>query len=339
MAPKKSNTAVAPAQAQQKPATNNNAAQRPAGTVAAQVRDILSSPTMLAQLRMALPRHLNPERMIRVAVTAIQKTPKLMECSQQSLIACIVEASQLGLEPDGVIGHAYLVPYKNKNTGRMEAQLMAGYKGLIELARRSGKVGAINAEIVYEGDEFRVVKGLNPDLIHVPNWQDPGEMIAAYATAKLKDGDVQFCVMPRHEIDKHRARSKAKDYGPWVTDYEWMAKKTAIRQLCKLLPCSIEMQTVLSKEELREAGVMQGDEFIDTTAHAAGKPKSLDEITSRIQSQKAIEATAEATPDENGEIPDDGEGLTEEDTAPWDASESGAEEPAQPNNDAEPTLC
>lgn len=335
MAPKKDNTAVAPAQ-QQKPATNGNTAPRPSGTVASQVRDILSSPSMMAQLKMALPRHLNPERMIRVAVTAIQKTPKLMECSQQSLIACIVEASQLGLEPDGVVGHAYLVPYKNKNTGRMEAQLMAGYKGLIDLARRSGQIGAVNAEIVYENDEFKVVKGLNPDLIHVPNWQDPGEMIAAYATAKLKDGDVQFCVMARHEIDKHRARSKAKDYGPWVTDYEWMAKKTAIRQLCKLLPCSIEMQSVLSKDELRDTGVMQGDDFIDTTAtgNTARTPKTLEDVAARARNQQVIEAPAEPVPDEDGVISDDGEGLTEEDTAPWDGPKFGEDEPA-----TEPTLC
>jgi recombination protein RecT len=176
------------------------AAPRAPMSVASQVRDTLNSPAMMAQLKLALPRHMSPERMIRVAVTAIQKTPKLMECSQQSLIACIVEASQLGLEPDGVIGHAYLVPYKNKTTGRMEAQLMAGYKGLIELARRSGQIGAVNAEIVFANDEFRIVKGLNPDLIHIPNWEDPGEMIAAYATAKLKDGDVQFCVLSRAEI-------------------------------------------------------------------------------------------------------------------------------------------
>lgn len=304
MATKKTESAeIAPVQAPRAPVS-----------VAARVRDTLNSPAMMAQLKLALPRHMSPERMIRVAVTAIQKTPKLMECSQQSLIACIVEASQLGLEPDGVIGHAYLVPYKNKNTGRMEAQLMAGYKGLIELARRSGQIGAVNAEIVYANDEFRIVKGLNPDLVHVPNWENPGEMIAAYATAKLKDGDVQFCVMPRADIDKHRARSKASGYGPWVTDYEWMAKKTAIRQLCKLLPCSIEMQTVLSKEELRDAGGMGGD-FIETTAQG-NTPKSLDDITARVLEQRA----ADPVPDENGEIPDDGEGAT-------DYPEFGADDP------------
>lgn len=283
-------------------------------SVASQVRDVLSSPTMMAQLKMALPRHLSPERMIRVAVTAIQKTPKLMECSQQSLIASIVEASQLGLEPDGVIGHAYLVPYQNRKTNRTEAQLMIGYKGLIELARRSDQIGAINAEIVYANDELRVVKGLNPDLIHVPNWQNPGDMIAAYATAKLKNGDVQFCVMPKAQIEKHRNRSKSRDNGPWVTDYEWMAKKTAIRQLCKLLPCSIEMQTVLSREELREAGVMQGDEFIDTTATA--KPReTLDDVAARFQQ-----------PDASGEIHDTGEGLTDEDEAPWPVFDDAKQE-------------
>ncbi len=323
-------TAQAPA-ATQKPAATN-------GTVATRVRDTLSTPAMMAQLKMALPEHMNPERMIRVAVTAIQKTPKLMECSQQSLIACIVEASQLGLEPDGVVGHAYLVPFWNKKTGRNEAQLMPGYRGLIDLARRSGQIGAVNAEIVYENDEFRVVKGLNPDLIHIPNWRDPGEMIAAYATAKLKDGDVQFCVMPKHEIDKHRERSKSKDFGPWVTDYEWMAKKTAIRQLCKLLPCSIEMQSVLSKEELRSAGAMQGDEFIETTATGREKaaPKSLEDVAARARSQAALEVSAEPVPDEDGVIHDDGEGSGEiefgDDDAPFDLG-------PEPATETEATLC
>lgn len=265
-------------------------------TTARSVREELSKPGMLQQLRAALPSHMTAERMIRVATTAIQKTPKLLECSQQSLIASIVEASQLGLEPDGVTGLAYLVPFWNSKTKRNEAQLMVGYKGLIDLARRSGNVGAINAECVYTNDEFTVVKGLNPDLIHKPNWRDPGALVAVYATAKLKSGDVQFAVMTIEQVDKHRKRSRAADSGPWQTDFEWMAKKTVLRQLCKLLPASVELQSAIARDELRDVGVMAGNDFIETTA--SPQPQTLDDAA------EALAQEAEAEPDADGVIPD-----------------------------------
>ena len=178
------------------------------------VRTLLSSDGVMSQIRAALPRHLTAERMLRVVMTAVQKTPRLLECSERSLIGAVVEASQLGLEPDGVRGLAYLIPRRNRKTNTYEAQLQIGYKGLIDLARRSGQIQTITAEVVYQKDAFRVVKGLHPDLVHEPAWNepDPGPVIGAYAVAVLKDGGVQF-----HVMSTMRSRTSASAASPPTT--------------------------------------------------------------------------------------------------------------------------
>lgn len=242
-----------------------------------QFRDMLNSPEIIQALNDALPKHMTAERMIRVAMTALQRTPKLLECDKRSVGAAIIQASELGLEPNGVLGHAYLVPFKNGKTGRMEAQLMIGYKGMIDLVRRSsGKGTVITAEVVYEADDFAQEKGLNPTLLHVPSEAiDPGPVVGAYAVVRI-EGQSQFTYLPLRDIEKLRKRSKAAKNGPWVTDYEWMCKKSAIRQLCKLLPMSIEDQEAVARDELRDLSVMQGDNFIDVEANP--QPKSLEDL-------------------------------------------------------------
>lgn len=209
-----------------------------------------------AALFAAVPKHLTADRMIRVACTEIQKNPKLAECEQRSLIGGIVEASQLGLEIGGVLGQAYLVPYrcKVKNGNREEwinvAQLIPGYKGLVEIARRSGQVSTIQARVVHSKDEFEFEFGLNPKLFHKPSMdQDPGQAQFVYAICHLRDGGVQYDLMSVREIEMVRSRSRSKDNGPWVTDWEEMAKKTVLRRLCKLLPVSVEIQRAVALDE------------------------------------------------------------------------------------------
>src|SRR6185436_8601826 len=179
------------------------------------------------QIKMALPRHLDADRLLRIAMTSIQRTPKLLECTKRSLLGAIMEAAQLGLMPDGVLGHAYLVPFRNtRNGGRMEVQLIPGYRGLIDLARRSGKVESIQARVVHKKDSFDFAYGDEPFLKHRPSdEEDPGAMTAAYAVARLVGGEKAFEVMWKAQIDAIRKRSKASDSGPWVTDYEEMARK------------------------------------------------------------------------------------------------------------------
>ncbi len=189
---------------------------------------------MAPEIKKALPKHLDADRLTRIAMTTIRQTPKLLECNIQSLLAAVMQSAQLGLEPN-VLGQAYIIPYGK------EAQFIIGYRGMIDLARRSGHIESIYAHPVYSNDEFEYEYGLDPKLRHKPAMGDRGEFIGAYGVAKFKDGGYHFEFMSQSEIDKRRGRSKAKNSGPWVTDYEEMACKTVIRHMFKYLPISIEI--------------------------------------------------------------------------------------------------
>lgn len=245
------------------------------------------------QIQMALPRHMTAERMLRIALTAIQRTPKLLECHPITLVGAIIQAAQLGLEPDGVAGHAYLVPFWNKNKNRFEAQFIPGYRGLIDLSRRSQEVVGIEARVVHAKDKFKFSFGLNPVLEHEPSiLPDPGIPIYFYAVARLKGGLTQFDVMTATDVDKIRARSKAKDSGPWVTDYEEMGKKTVIRRLSKLLPVSIELHRAVALDEKAELGIPQdlgllADESetgteLEQKPEAVPEPKRISEAVQEV---------------------------------------------------------
>ena len=200
------------------------------------------------QIARAVPKHVDADRLARVALTLTRTTPTLLECSPQSILAGVMMSAQLGLEL-GMIGHAYLVPFNNKKTGRKEAQFIIGYRGMIDLARRSGNIKSIKAEVVYENDHFVLEYGLDDKIEHVP-WHcrndvrqsTSGDFRGAYAVAQFIEGGHALLYMPKAEIDEHRARSKASKYGPWVTDYNEMAKKTDVRGIFKWLPISIEIQ-------------------------------------------------------------------------------------------------
>lgn len=190
-----------------------------------------------------LPRHLSVDRLVRVTVACIARTPALGACTQTSLLNAVMQAAQLGLEPTGVLGGAYLVPYGK------ECQLIVGYRGLIDLARRSGTIESIEAHVVHENDRFVCHYGLEPVLEHEPCWKgDPGEMIAVYGIAKLKDGGRQLEVMTRAQVDAIRAKSKAGRTGPWVEHYDEMARKTVVRRLCKYLPLTPELVDALQTD-------------------------------------------------------------------------------------------
>lgn len=193
--------------------------------------------------------------MTRVAVTAISKTPKLAECSSASLIGAILTAAQLGLEPNTPLGECYLIPYKTT------CQLVVGYQGMMQLARRSKDVSAIYAYDVREGDEFRESRGLNPDIHHVPS-NAPDRMTKpithAYAVARLVNGTTLFRVLSRAEIESRRVRggSGSGRPTPWDTDYESMALKSAVRALFTWLPRTPEMAHAVAVEDAYEAGVL-----------------------------------------------------------------------------------
>jgi len=207
------------------------------------------------QISQALPKHVTPERMMRVVTNSICRTPALLNCDKTSLIGCILESAALGLVPDGVRGEAYIIPYGNTAT------LIVGYQGLMQLARRSGEIANLYSEVVRDGDHFEAEFGLEAKLVHKVDWQgERGDVYAVYAVAKLRDGTSQFVVMTRDDVEAIRKRSRAGNNGPWRTDWNEMAKKTAIRRLCKQLPCSTEddrLHRASTLDELGERGLRQ----------------------------------------------------------------------------------
>lgn len=203
---------------------------------------------MKPELAKVLPKHLEPDRILRIALTEIRRNPKLLDASRESLLGAVMLSAQLGLEP-GPLGHCYLIPYYNSKTKSYEVQFQLGYKGMLDLVRRSGQIEMIDAHVVHEKDVFDYQYGLEPKLYHKPALKERGAPIAVYAIAKFKDGGYSYLVMSVEDVEKIRKRSKAADNGPWVTDWEAMAKKTAIKQLCKYLPLSIEVQKGLAVDE------------------------------------------------------------------------------------------
>lgn len=217
------------------------------------------------QIAMALPRHLTPERMIRVALTAVSRSERLQQCSPATIAGCVVQASILGLEPDGVLGEAYLVPFWNSKApngkggkGAYECQLIPGYQGLLKLVRNTGELKMVDVQEVCANDEFDYEKGMEPFLRHKPALGDRGSILSYWAGAVLVNGGKQFEVMTVQEIEMHRDRySKAKDFGPWKDSPEWMFKKTVLRKLVKLLPKSAQAQLAVAMDERAEVGISQ----------------------------------------------------------------------------------
>jgi recombination protein RecT len=194
---------------------------------------------MEPEIAKALPSHMNPTRMARIASTVLKQTPALARCTPESFLGALLTASQLGLEP-GPTGDAYLVPFGNVCT------FVPGYRGLIRLARNSGQLRDIWAEVVYANDTFKYTLGLHRDLIHEPAIGDRGKPTHVYAAAELTDGGRPFVVMTAAEVEAIRGRSRAGKSGPWVTDWSAMAKKTAIKQLAKWLPLSAELSAAVN---------------------------------------------------------------------------------------------
>lgn len=199
---------------------------------------------------------IEPERLKMVALGAFTRTPALWTCDPVSVARSIVEAGQLGLEPTGLLGGAYLVPRKGVCT------LLVGYRGLVMLAKRSGEVSRVEARVVRALDVFEYSYGLDPALVHVPSrHDDPGEYTYAYALLVFRDGGRQFDVMSYAEIEVIRKRSGSPNDGPWVTDWPEMAKKTALRRLLKLAPLTIQVAAQLDEidPEVRAAPAAPAD--------------------------------------------------------------------------------
>jgi recombination protein RecT len=241
------------------------------------LKTIINSDSMRDQFARALPKHLTPERFARVAITALTRTPKLQECTPESVMKCLLDLSAMGIEPDG--RRSYLIPFNNRRNNTVECTLIVSYMGLVELIRRSGDVVSLRAETVCQKDDFAWVDG---QVSHVINWrEDRGKVQAVYAEAVMKSGEKQTAVMTLAEIESIRAKSKGKDEAPWKDHFAEMAKKTAVRRLSKMLPLSSEIMDHVTRDDdqftgMRNATPKTAPAFIlptaDETPEALPKP-------------------------------------------------------------------
>lgn len=226
------------------------------------LKTLLNAENQRRQFAAALPKHLTPDRFVRVATTALMRVHNLAQCTPESFMKCLLDLSAWGIEPDG--RRAHLIPFKrrskNKQTGQweevLECTLILDWKGLAELALRSGMIAKIHADLVCENDEFAYDMG--EILHHRINFRQPrGEAYAAYAMAETKDGAKFVQVMTKAEIEGIRDNSqgwKAFKEGyakqsPWNDSPGEMWKKTAFRRLAKWLPLSAEFRDAVNVED------------------------------------------------------------------------------------------
>lgn len=212
--------------------------------------------SMEGEIAKALPSVITPERFTRIVLTAVSANPQLAQCTPASFLGAMMTSAQLGMEVNTPIGQAYVLPYRNK--GVLEAQFILGYKGLVDLAYRSGEVEIIQAQVVYENDEFECQYGLEPKLKHVPADGERGEATKVYAMFKTKSGGYGFEVMSMDDVRKHAEKySKAYSSGfsPWKNSFEEMAKKTCLRRVLKLAPLRSDFVRAAVQDEVVKKGL------------------------------------------------------------------------------------
>lgn len=263
--------------------------------------DLLKGDAFKERIINALPKHLAPDRMIAVALTCLNRTPLLAQCTQESFFGSMLNLSQLGIEPDG--RRAHLIPFKNNKKGCYECQLIIDYKGLVDLAMRSGQVSNIHADVVCANDVFEYDMG--EIKTHKIDFQKPrGDMFATYCVCTFKDGTKKCDVMSKLEVDSIRKRSRAGDSGPWVTDYAEMAKKTVFKRLSKWLPLSPEYRDAVEKDddyprditrEVRSASPLANIELPEHQDEAAGEAQPESSPAPEPVSQEPVADGAETS--------------------------------------------
>lgn len=243
-----------------------------------QMKDMVSK--YRSQFLQVLPKHIDVDRLVRIVQSQINLIPELANCETKSFMAAVMTCSQLGMEP-GPLGQCYILPYGGK------AQFILGYKGMIELMRRSGNIESISVEVVYENDFFKMAYGLNERLDHVPyclredgDFNESGEWKGVYLIARFIGGGHYMRYMPKSEIMKHKERSQGakKGYSPWSTDEIEMAKKTIVRASFKWLPISVEVAKKLNQDE---------------TVRTELDPEHMEDVMPDIIEAEIIEGVAE----------------------------------------------
>ena len=219
--------------------------ETPGNTLKKYVEDMMKG----GAIAKALPKVITPERFTRMTLSAISNNADLQACTPTSFLAAMMQAAQLGLEPNTPLGQAYLIPYRNH--GRMECQFQTGYQGLIDLCYRTQQYKRITAETVHENDVFEYELGLEPKLVHKPAMKNRGASIAYYATYTLTNGGQSFVIMSRDEMEEFRKQyvKASGDRTPWSTSFNSMAKKTVLKQLLKLAPKTADIAAAIGADE------------------------------------------------------------------------------------------
>lgn len=313
-----------------RPEGNGNAAARPEDPNAAGIENLAG---LLERYRgdfeAVLPKHLSIDRLLRIATVALRQTPDLALSTPKSFLGALMTCTQLGLEP-GPLGEAYLLPFKDKNIPPhlRVCTFVPGYQGLIKLAYQSGQIASFAAETVHEHDTFAVYYGSNRRIEHVrPKLGvDRGKAIGWYALAGFASGGEAFVVMDRPEVERIRARSRAANSGPWVTDYDAMAKKTCVRQLSKWLPKSTELAIALAQDgaertDLAPTALAIPGRYVagEIEAGDAGAGESVDTTTGLITERPTSRPVKQASGEQLNAITTamDERGLTNGDRRAW----------------------
>ncbi len=258
----------------------------------------------------------DPNRLIRIAYNNVVNDPLLLECAQtetglRSIIGGVMEALKLGLMIGGPSQEAFLIPFKDKGTPK--ATLIVGYQGYRNILDRSKSVIDLHPRAVFANDDFDVDFG-NQRIRHKPwfllNKPESGPLVAVYAIAHLQRGGIQIEVMPKSEVDEHRTRSRAKESGPWVTEYNAMALKTVIRKIAKYLPKSSEiLMRALDLDTKADLGVVQDFDVEALVIDAYPEPSKqvgsskLDELKKKLPAAPAQSVPAAGSPAETTEKP------------------------------------
>lgn len=220
--------------------------------------------SMGPQIGKALPTVLTPERFTRIVLTALSSNRQLQECTPPSFLGAMMQAAQLGLEPNTPLGQAYLIPYRNH--GVLECQFQIGYKGLLALFYRSGGKD-LQAHEVHENDTFEYELGLEPKLRHVPALTDRGPVILYYAVYHTKDGGSGFAVMSMDDIKAHMhqfSKAAGKGFSPWSTNFDEMAKKTVIKKVLKYAPMATDFVRAVAADESIKHYTEKTADILDT---------------------------------------------------------------------------
>ena len=269
---------------------------------------------MAPAIKAALPTVITPERFTRMVLSAVSSNPKLQQCEPNSFLGAMMQAAQLGLEPNTPLGQAYIIPYNVRKRDVLVAQFQIGYKGLIDLAYRSGQVTIIDAQVVYENDEFEYELGLEPKLKHKPALENRGNPKLYYAMFRTKDGGFGFQVMSYADCAAHARRfSKSYSDGPWKTNFDEMAKKTVLKKALKYAPLKSDFSRQLNADDSVKSVIEENRVDLPSESAVDAVPDEVVEYTDYTVDESTGEAVPKA--EESWAEPEDGTKL------PWEGAE------------------